>query len=140
MSLPDKFLRGSNRGVSPVIGIVLMVGITVLLAAAMAAFVLGMGTSTGVAPYADWQFSYADNNLTVTHGGGDPVDGSAVLLMGQAIIEEDTLDDVHPGRWHAGTSGTVKIDPAVDDRTIRLVFAPGGGDRTILAEWVIPDG
>jgi flagellin-like protein len=36
-------LSGEDRGVSPVIGVILMVAITVILAAVIGAFVLGLG-------------------------------------------------------------------------------------------------
>lgn len=129
----------SDRGVSPVIGVVLLVGITVLLAAAMSAFVLGMGAGTGVAPHVDWHFSYdGETNVTVIHGGGDPIDSASVYVMGDVVVDADTLEDLQDGLWHAGTRGSFEVDPSEDDPTIRLVFDHGDGDRVILAEWVVP--
>ncbi len=40
-----KFMKNEEEAVSPVIGVILMVAITVILAAVIAAFVFGMGSS-----------------------------------------------------------------------------------------------
>ncbi|MFP8957158.1 type IV pilin [Natrialbaceae archaeon A-CW3] len=42
--------ESTSRGVSPVIGVILMVAITVILAAVIAAFVLDLGSTTGSEP------------------------------------------------------------------------------------------
>jgi archaeal flagellin N-terminal-like domain len=52
------FLFDDDRGVSPVIGVILMVAITVILAAVIAAFVLDLGDTSDPAPNlaADYDF------------------------------------------------------------------------------------
>jgi flagellin-like protein len=61
----------NDEAVSPVIGTILMVAITVILAAVIAAFVLGMGTPQK-APQAQLRFT-ADttNGFKISHEGGD---------------------------------------------------------------------
>ncbi|RLI85985.1 MAG: type IV pilin, partial [Archaeoglobales archaeon] len=49
-----------KRGVSPVIGVILMVAITVILAAVIASFVFGMGGKVKAAPNA--QIVLEDND------------------------------------------------------------------------------
>ena len=44
------FGGGEDRGVSPVIGVILLVAITVILAAVIGAFVLGLGNDFGNRP------------------------------------------------------------------------------------------
>lgn len=62
--------RKDEEAVSPVIGVILMVAITVILAAVIAAFVFGMGTPTAT-PQASLTISGAQaSGLTITHGGG----------------------------------------------------------------------
>jgi len=59
----------ADRGVSPVIGVILMVAITVILAAVIGAFVMGMGqnVSNNVNAGAEIQTTNASNgNVTVT--------------------------------------------------------------------------
>ncbi len=67
-------LEKNEEAVSPVIGVILMVAITVILAAVIAAFVFGMGTPTK-APQASLKFSIdsATDTMSMTHGGGDPI-------------------------------------------------------------------
>ena len=66
----SKKLIGSEdeRAVSPVIGVILMVAITVILAAVIAAFVLDLGDSVGQEAQAgiDFEESTSDGNVTVS--------------------------------------------------------------------------
>lgn len=78
----------NEEAVSPVIGVILMVAITVILAAVIAAFVFGMGPPV-LAPQASLQLSSASastKNITITHSGGDAIDLNKV----KAIIEQGT--------------------------------------------------
>ena len=66
-----------KRAVSPVIGVVLMVGIVVALGAVVGGAVLGLGVGIGdTAPNTQFDASYDgdDDTLTVTHVSGDTVD------------------------------------------------------------------
>ena len=68
-----------KKGVSPVIGVILMVAITVILAAVIASFVFGMGSKVKAAPNAQLTLSDAEDKLDgqndtilyVEHYGGD---------------------------------------------------------------------
>ncbi|MCZ7399037.1 MAG: type IV pilin N-terminal domain-containing protein [Candidatus Methanoperedens sp.] len=62
----------NDEAVSPVIGVILMVAITVILAAVIAAFVFGMGPPVK-APQAQLQFTATTSSLKITHSGGDPL-------------------------------------------------------------------
>ena len=70
-----KALFDDDRAVSPVIGVILMVAITVILAAVIGSFVLGLGNSVQqTAPNANFQFDFIDgSNATATHTGGDSI-------------------------------------------------------------------
>lgn len=57
---------GEDRGVSPVIGVILMVAITVILAAVIAAFVLDLGQSQGANAQAGVSFSEEGDVVTVS--------------------------------------------------------------------------
>ncbi len=61
-----KVFRKDKKGVSPVIGVILMVAITVILAAVIASFVFGMGSKVKSAPQA--QFMLEDAPDTVEAG------------------------------------------------------------------------
>jgi len=69
-----KNLFADEDAVSPVIGVILMVAITVILAAVIGAFVLGIGGSQDQAPQASFQWS--SDGSAVVHAGGDQLDGN----------------------------------------------------------------
>ena len=66
---------GDDRGVSPVIGVILMVAITVILAAVIGTFVLGLGDSLGDnQPTAQLSVELnSSSNVTISHNGGDAI-------------------------------------------------------------------
>ncbi|AEH61270.1 Protein of unknown function DUF1628 [Methanosalsum zhilinae DSM 4017] len=72
-----KNIMNRDDAVSPVIGVILMVAITVILAAVIAAFVFGIGGDIGQAPQASISASattVGDNNvMQLNHRGGDEV-------------------------------------------------------------------
>lgn len=73
----------ADRGVSPVIGVVLMVAITVALAATIGAFVMGLHPGSDPAPTATLEVSTGDGSDTIvlSHRGGDPVDLDEVAVL-----------------------------------------------------------
>ena len=82
MSKAKQFIN-SEEAVSPVIGTILMVAITVILAAVIAAFVFGVGVPKQ-APTANIQLHHVDvldNNITLRHLGGDTIDLSKTALV-----------------------------------------------------------
>ncbi len=87
MSDIKAFLFDDDRGVSPVIGVILMVAITVILAAVIAAFVLGLGDTNSTTPSVTFDFSYdeAEQNVTVTSTGGDTVDAGRLSIAGSSL-------------------------------------------------------
>jgi flagellin-like protein len=68
-----KQLLTEDRAVSPVIGVILMVAITVILAAVIGTFVLGLGQNVQSTPQASFSFDFDKSNtqVNVTHNGGD---------------------------------------------------------------------
>ncbi|RLI77615.1 type IV pilin [Archaeoglobales archaeon] len=74
--------RKDEKAVSPVIGVILMVAITVILAAVIASFVFGMGSSVKKQYTVAAAVSQADNHtIVVTYQGGpdhDSVDSITV--------------------------------------------------------------
>nr|WP_256488537.1 type IV pilin N-terminal domain-containing protein [Halohasta salina] len=130
----ELFADDSDRGVSPVIGVILMVAITVILAAVIGAFVLGLGDQvSNNAPQASFSFDFnstADpSNVTITHTGGDNIEASNLNVTNGSNTE----------RWGGG-SGTVStgdeysMDYYTGD-TIRVIWQnPSGGSSNVIAE------
>ncbi|MCD4806211.1 MAG: type IV pilin N-terminal domain-containing protein [Methanococcoides sp.] len=94
-------MNRNEDAVSPVIGVILMVAITVILAAVIAAFVFGMGAPE-TAPQASLKGSPAsvgDNNvLKLEHQGGDMVtftDANTRITMNGVAVELGILDSTN---------------------------------------------
>lgn len=83
-------LNSDERAVSPVIGVILMVAITVILAAVIGTFVLGLTDEVGQsAPQASLSVHDTDtsnNNITLRHGGGDTIEADETTI----VVENDT--------------------------------------------------
>jgi len=85
-----------ERAVSPVIGVILMVAITVILAAVIAAFVLDLGPGDP-APQAsiEWDvntdYDGSEELGTLSHGGGDSIDLDDARFIVESDGETSTL-------------------------------------------------
>ena len=111
-SLMDK------RAVSPVIGVILMVAITVILAAVIAAFVFGYGAPEE-APIAGMKIVDAEGStetITIGHTGGDGV----VLADTQVVV---TPDISTPGTYE--DLGTLNAPAAAGELGAAAIFEPG---------------
>jgi flagellin-like protein len=71
----DKFIS-EEKGVSPVIGVMLMIVVTVILAAAVSAYTSNMGNSQQVAPHVSLtaEASIHDGYILLSHLGGETID------------------------------------------------------------------
>ena len=90
-----KRLLTDDDAVSPVIGVILMVAITVILAAVIATFVLGLGDSLSTQSP---QASFNCDGDALIHAGGDELDGSNLYLAN----ETQSLDNYGPSTMSAG--------------------------------------
>jgi len=102
MQLTKLLQTDEERAVSPVIGVILMVAITVILAAVIASFVLGLGGEQDVAPTATFDFNYDadDGDLTITHTGGDNIKTDELFVRGSGIEN---------GQWAPETGGSGEL-------------------------------
>jgi flagellin-like protein len=122
-----KQLFTDDSAVSPVIGVILMVAITVILAAVIGTFVLNLGGSVqNTAPQASFGFDYdtSQNSVTVTHETGDAVQRSQLNTTGPGWNSSSTSWDDATGKVTAGDSVT-KYQGTGDDwagETVRVVW------------------
>jgi flagellin-like protein len=91
----------NDEAVSPVIGVILMVAITVILAAVIAAFVFGMGPPVK-APQTQLKFSANATGLKINHDGGDPLVLKDEKLTVKFAVNDTKLVDSMP---LSGTGG-----------------------------------
>jgi len=136
-----KNLFTDDDAVSPVIGVILMVAITVILAAVIGAFVLDLGGSQESAPQA--QFDWATNqngHLEVTHQGGEDLDNSTLSfsLSGAGSVSDSA--ELSSGTWTAGTSVNVTSGTGGtatgDDTEVQIIWTSSSGDSSqIISEW-----
>jgi flagellin-like protein len=128
-----KRLIQDDDGVSPVIGVILMVAITVILAAVIATFVLGLGEQlSDSSPQATFDFDYdGSSTLTVTHVGGDSIEAGDLYLRGSSNVNEKAWTD--PAEYSATNDigAGDDIDYNVnDDDTVRVVWESADGEQT----------
>jgi len=96
---PSNLFNSDDRAVSPVIGVILMVAITVILAAVIGTFVLGLGDSLGDSqPTAqlDAEIDYSSENVTIEHNGGDSIESgelSVIVDINGTTIESNSNYD-----------------------------------------------
>lgn len=124
-----------SRAVSPVIGVILMVAITVILAAVIGTFVLGLGDSVESAPQASFNFDLDEDSdeLTISHRGGDNVDEADIEVTG---TNED--GSVFTGSvFRAGDTKTVDVTGSSGD-TVNIVYV-SDGSRDIIGTYDIPE-
>ena len=139
---PSNLFNSDDRAVSPVIGVILMVAITVILAAVIGTFVLGLGDSLGDSqPTAQIGLEAgvdgSNGSVTFSHDGGDSIDSENLELVitdgsnelnTTAFSDRFTVGDTVSGTYSAsGTSGT-------SDIRFRLIHTPSESiilDRTV---------
>ena len=142
---PHTVFNTDDRAVSPVIGVILMVAITVILAAVIGTFVLGLGDSLGDSqPTAQLSVDVDEsgNNVTISHDGGDGIDLDDVDIVARngssTVGNAETISNisgVSDDRLTVGESVTLKYSgssPGVDN--IRIIYTPGDSillDRSI---------
>ncbi|MGI6022971.1 MAG: type IV pilin [Methanoculleus sp.] len=73
--------RENEDAVSPVIGVILMVAITVILAAVIAAFVFGMGSSVGTTKTVSITSQIVHDDIILTINGGPDLPTLQVLTI-----------------------------------------------------------
>jgi len=92
-----KNLLNDDDAVSPVIGVILMVAITVILAAVIGTFVLGLGDQvSNTSPQASFTFDYTNNSgdideLEVTHDGGDKIASDNLDAATDGVIGDEDV-------------------------------------------------
>jgi flagellin-like protein len=155
-------LHRDEDAVSPVIGVILMVAVTVVLAAVIGSFVFGLGDGLNQpAPSAQIEFDYdaAAGEVLVIHDGGVNINlentGRLTINTDGSISEwndgsaapeeqgdyEDGLVQAEDGSADAGTSSTASVSATIGsgDVIAEVTGIDTSGDEVELV-WEAPDG
>lgn len=147
-------LRGGNRAVSPVIGVILMVAVTVIIAAVAGTFVLGLGV-TGFESVPQAQFTVefeesatavpasggctvsggtsvgaANGVLNITHGGGESIEADSLSIVGAAASPESWADCSSLSADEQVTNQETAHIEASSDEVVRLVWESQSEDNS----------
>lgn len=138
---------GDKTAVSPVIGVVLMVGVAVLLASTVHVFVFSFADEVEPKPpHAGFTFETSecgDEPLSVTHAGGDSIEADQLYLRSPDLSLSGPFSDpsdystvgIDDGTVDTGDRATICTED-LDGVTVRVVWVPESGGRSvILAEW-----
>jgi len=121
-----------DDAVSPVIGVILMVAITVILAAVIASFVLGLGNTQETVPNTNFDFDYDDpsDTLEISVSGGESFTARRVSFEGSNI------GGFSGQRWDekasAGPQSQISAGESVED-------SPVTSDYEIQVIWISED-
>ena len=126
-----KGILTDEDAVSPVIGVILMVAITVILAAVIGTFVLGLGDQVqNTNPQASFTFEFGTQDVTITHDGGDTIeDGDHLSLVNSGSWQDSASppaftsgSEVSAGSSVTGTNGDgAGTAQDWDGETVRVV-------------------
>jgi len=129
-----------DEAVSPVIGVILMVAITVILAAVIGTFVLGLGDQVqSTSPSASFTFEYNNatgapgDDLEVTHDGGDSIpsgelNASASGLHANDANDADSSTGYEDARWVGDLFSSGDVDAGSTDTLEGADMVTADGD------------
>ncbi|MUW14454.1 type IV pilin [Halorubrum sp. CBA1125] len=138
----DTLFDADDRAVSPVIGVILMVAITVILAAVIGTFVLGLGDSLGTSqPTAQLSVSLDEtaDTVTIEHRGGDSIESDSLRVVVTAPADDYETSGTIGDRLSVGDSVTSASQTGNDtvgageDVRVRVIHQPSESilvDRT----------
>jgi flagellin-like protein len=123
--------RENEDAVSPVIGVILMVAITVILAAVIAAFVFGMGSNIGTTKTVAVTASQNDRNVIVTYHGG--ADAATLDYLTVTVTPGDTPNAPVTRYIYSTEEGKAKMTSTLSDVTSATtkVTLPVGASETL---------
>ena len=130
--------RGDDRAVSPVIGVILMVAITVILAAVIGSFVLGIGGQQEAAPQASITITEnsSDDSVDISHRGGDAF---TITNTGNLTVQnsDGDVDSIYQNNISDGdpfsAGDTVNANNVSASGTVDVIWEGPQGTEQIIA-------
>jgi flagellin-like protein len=154
--LDIKALFADDGAVSPVIGVILMVAITVILAAVIGTFVLGLGQNVQqTAPQASFNMEVTNgsHNVEATHDGGDAIGSTDLNVSASTTIQNGSGTSANGDSltWNElGTNGDITAGATVNvtdngasglkGETLRVVWNSPESDKSqTLRKFDVPE-
>lgn len=143
-----QLFSGNNRAVSPVIGVILMVAVTVVLAAVIGGFVFGLGDPAEPAPNAQIEAEYvpSSDQVFLSNAGGDVIEGNNAVLTADhdgpsAAADTDILyfDQASLGTAD-GSQKTLVLDQDIRAGDSIVTYENVSSGDTVTLEWQSEDG
>ena len=119
----------NENAVSPIIGVILLVAITVILAAIVAAFVFGMSSDQKQAHLITVTTSYNHGNIEAVYSGGD---GKDMLDHIEVTLNEGTMVS-----WTPANVGDMKTFAGTYSKPTKAMIVAFYKDNT---QYIVMDG
>lgn len=140
-----KNLIADDDAVSPVIGVILMVAITVILAAVIGTFVLGLGENLqNTGPTASITFDQSDiagndAKVKISHGGGDKLNADSIDIQAPDNPGDSAVNSWADGDGEITAGETITLDNGGSGYSsgaeIKVIWtSDGGGNSAVLGE------
>lgn len=126
-----------NRAVAPVVGIALLVGVTVILAAIVGSVVFDTGIGPSESPDTTLSFQVVDDSVELSHEGGESLDESQIVVRdttgtsynltnpGVVVGDADTI--------HSGEVRKIAVDPDTVEKITVVWQDSDSSTETVLA-------
>jgi len=128
-------LLTEDRAVSPVIGVILMVAITVILAAVIGTFVLGLGSNVQSTPQVSFSYDFnaSVTEVDITHDGGDTLEvGDNTGEVTITSTENASVTWADPATNSSISAGTTwdGYNYGGDGATVRVVWSSSNNESS----------
>ena len=136
-----------DRAVSPVIGVILMVAITVIMATMIGSgFLDYAGQLSDQPPQAAFEYEQnSGDEITITHVSGERIDNDRLQITvgGDEVFPDDSDSDVSKTGWASpvavGDTVDVEHTDADSGDTVRIIWEnPSGQSANTLSTWAWP--
>ena len=138
-----------TRGVSEGAGVAVLIVMTVLVTASVGISVLFVQSGDDAGVQANFTYEYIGDRTTllVTHAGGDEIQAGDLVFSGPgtnvtwaAVAGQNETETVAEGDLVQLSRNSAYGSRVRESHTIRVVYSPEGGNRTVLSTWSGGDG
>lgn len=122
----DDNSSGSDRGMSEAVVVLLLIGIAVIVVALIALFVFDLVPTGGETVQANLQFTQTSDEpgqVTIYHGGGDPLpDGTNMTAGGDIVFNDSTALVGQLSGLSPGEEVVIQLDEGLQGDRMSVVY------------------